>query len=683
MTRPLTHWLSSLLVGSMLVATPACAGRRPPKPALVEDALAWAEKDRAKAIKLLEGSVDSGDVGEDDLPWIMLHLGEQHRLAGDTAAATEWFTRVLRDTTKNKALDGARLGLAVMATDDPTAKGQLVDIKDKWVPATINADRYMLLALDAIERGDSGDVRDYTKDAITWAEEDPAVKERIARTLRAATAAQQPDGPDNPVDPVDPDVEPPKDELSTLDQARLAYQLGRAAEANKLIDAAAKDPANAQAITYLRQMIEAGTKPNPNKIVAILPLEGTYTAAGNQVKEALKFGYERGAGRARLEFVDSGSTPETAVAALEDAVIQGGAGYVVGPLLTLETDAFVAAAEALGVPTISLSQALTDTTEAPDAPARDWTIGGMVTAEHEVAALVDYTMGEKEMKSFAIFAPDTSYGHRGAEAFRAQVEERGGAITIETFYDSKSTDLIPFAKELGRKDYEERWREIRDLRKAAEEKGRDPGKVVLPPKIDFDALFIPDSYKRVPLACAALAFEEFPMGEFVPVKDGPVIPLLGLSAWNNDDLVGSGGEYTRNSFFTDSYAEFGTTSIRWADDYRAELGRSPISREAVTSDVGRLLAEATMADDARTWFDLRDNLFAIDMGDTATGGGSIDPKTAAVRRDIRILSIDREKVLQVHPEPVIIVEPVCEPDAEGNLPEGCENDETDGTTVPG
>ncbi len=647
----------------LTLADAACAGRRPPQPAIVEDALAYAESDRTKAIRLLEDAIQTGDTGEDDLPWVMLHTAEQHRLAGNTDDARTWFTKVLSDTSKNKALDGARLGLALLDSADSGSKKKLTDISDKFVPATINADRYLLLALGAVEVNDASAVRDYTKRAMQFAKEDPAVEARIESTLRAArggTVDAPPD--DKPTDPPPADTAEP---LSVLDQARLAWQQGREQEARVLVGKASEDEALAGGAAALLQMIDSGHGINANSIGLLLPLEGKYAAAGKQVQASFELGYAAAGSKRRLLFVDSGSTAETAVAALEKMVLEDGVIAVVGPLLTPETDAVVTRAEELGVPLISLSQALAHDAE------RDWTLQAMVTADAQVEALVEFTMAEKEMKSFAIFAPDNGYGHRSAEAFRRSVEKREGTIAAEKFYDPTSTNLGPFAKELTFKDYEERWREFKDLKEEAEENGGNPDTVVLPPIINFEGLFIPDNARRVPLAAAALAVEEYPMGEFVPIKDAPTVTLLGLSGWNSTDIVGAGGEPTRGSFFVDSFAEYDTASINFADNFRATIGHSPNSLEAVSVDAGQLVAAAAMSD-AKTWFEFRDALLAVDLQQSGTGTSGFDAETLAADRVFRILSIDREKIFQVQPEPVIIVPDPCAALEDGTLPQGCE-----------
>ena len=43
------------------------------------------------------------------------------------------------------------------------------------------------------------------------------------------------------------------------------------------------------------------------------------------------------------------------------------------------------------------------------------------------------------------------------------------------------------------------------------------------------------------MVASALAFEEFPVGKFRPKRDMTPVTLLGLNAWNNEELARRGG----------------------------------------------------------------------------------------------------------------------------------------------
>jgi ABC-type branched-subunit amino acid transport system substrate-binding protein len=264
-------------------------------------------------------------------------------------------------------------------------------------------------------------------------------------------------------------------------------------------------------------------------------------------------------------------------------------------------------------------------------------------------------MNQQQMKRFAIFAPTTPYGEHATALFEDAVTERGGEVTVSETYDPTATDLLPFARALGRKDYENRKRELYDLRKEAEEKGGNPDRVVLPPQLDFQALFLPDNAVRVPLACAALAYEEFPMGDFRPTKDSPYIPLLGLSGWNNANLVTQGGPYARTGLFPDVWnvpvlsAEDTSWSLdavgqAFVEAYRADTGRTPTPLEAIVSDTGRLVAAAARSDaDSREAF--RDAFFTLDVPDTVTGMTQVNPETHRTNPSIEIYTLTKDQIM--------------------------------------
>ncbi|MBW2253086.1 MAG: penicillin-binding protein activator [Deltaproteobacteria bacterium] len=635
--------LLALVLAGLLLGPPALGARR--NPDIVEDALAFALTDRNKSALLLEDALEHEEgYRKSDTQLVMLHAGEQRRLLGQLDRSHEWFTRVLASGGRSAEEAAARLGLALVDAADGVegpVLSVLREVRDRDALPTMNADRYLILAVRAAGQNDAPAVRTYSRAALDWAHDDPKVQERIRTHLRALTE-------ERPEELPQPSLEP--DELlapmSDLDRAEIALVAGRHDRVRKL---AAKvlegDPSEAEAMVarYLVRRIDAAPVV-PTKIAVLLPLSERYEAAGHQVQRALEYGFLNGDGRGRLQFVDSGSTPETAVAALERVALEEGVIAVAGPLLSDEVEAVAAAADAMRVPLISLSQGLEPT------EAQTWVFQAMVTPMDQVKELVAYTMDHRGMKTFAVFAPDNNYGHTATEAFRAVVEERGGQITVVEFYDPAATDLIPFAEKLGRKDYETRWREFRDLKKEAEERGGNPDRVVLPPIIDFEALFLPDNASRVPIAAAALAYEEFPLGEFRTTRDGDTLPMLGLSGWNNPALLAQGGPYVRGALFTDAFWPDDAHALAFAEAYKAAFGRAPSAMEAITVDAGRLLAAATRAR-PQTRVAFRDALSGLDEESMHTGATGFDPERRSARRRIRILTVAEGEVVALDPKP--------------------------------
>ncbi len=637
MKRPITA-----LALSLLLATAAHAGRYVTRD-IVEDALAFATTDRTKAIALLEDALAhrQGYKPKEEVR-VMLNAGEQRRLMGDFKESRAWFTRVLSATSRGFEAESARLGLALVDAADgltPQVLDTLQAVKERDALATQNADRYLILTMRAARQNDAPGARAWSELALRYADEDPAVGERVRAHLEALVdedsraLVYRPTSP-TPEETLTSSVE------SDLVKAERALEAGNPERASRLAEKVRDDPeadeGDRRAATYLLRRLD-GARVQPGKIGVILPLSERFEAAGRQVQRAFEFGYAKAGGRAQLVYADSGSTAETAVAALEKLVLEDGVIAVVGPLLTEEALPVAEAAEALRVPLVGLSQGLDATAE------RAWVYQAMVTPADQVQALVAFAMGERGMKSFAIFAPDSNYGRAAAEAFQAEVELRKGKIAIVEYYDAAATDLIPFAKKLGRKDYSARSAEFQRLKREAADKGGNPDSVVLPPTLDFDALFVPDNASRIPIAAAALAYEEFPLGQFRTSRDGATLPMLGLSGWNNPALVSQGGPYVQGAIFTDSFVVDDTASQAFSSAYEAEVGKAPTPLEAVTADAGRLLA-ATLKTRPETRAAFREALAGLQVEGAITGATGFGPDHEA-RRRIRVLAIEGDSIL--------------------------------------
>lgn len=635
-----------LLSLCLLLAGPAVAAPSAAYPDLVEDALAYTLTDRTKASRLLEDALEHGEgFKEKERTAVLLHAGEQRRLLGDYEEARKWFEQVQTLGSKPWELQSARLGLALVAAVDgftPEVVAVLDSTRDKDVLATQSADRYLILTVRAARSGDSASVRTYSELALTYGQEDPKVEERVRAHLEAlvdedsnALVYQPPRPASQPEEVLGP--------MSDIDKAEKAAEAGNEERARTIAERILADdaatPEDRAAAEYLIARLDGATV-RAGKIGVLLPLSDKYLAAGKQAQTAFEFGYQSAQGRASLIFVDSGSTPETAVKALERLVLEEGVIAVAGPLLTDEADAVAQAAEALRVPLVCLSQGLV--------PADDsrWVFQAAVTPQRQIEALVDFAMDERGMDAFAIFAPDTNYGHTAAVAFQDEVEGRKGQVTIVEFYDATANDLIPFAKALGRKDYEGRRDEFYRLRREAEAKGGNPDRVVLPPILDFDALFVPDTASRIPIAAAALAYEEFPLGDFQTTRGGVTVPLLGLSAWNSPALVTGGGPYVRGAVFTDAFWPDDAAGMDFVAAWGSTGAKAPTALEAVMADAGRLVAQATRAGaDTRPAF--RQALLDARVEGSATGAESFDPDDREARRNVRLLTITADAILPV------------------------------------
>ncbi|MBW2693151.1 MAG: penicillin-binding protein activator, partial [Deltaproteobacteria bacterium] len=255
-------------------------------------------------------------------------------------------------------------------------------------------------------------------------------------------------------------------------------------------------------------------------IGVVLPLSGNFADFG---EEALR-GILLAAGtfdaqlpieerpRVRIEIRDSEGSPAVAAAAVRELSQEKGITAIIGPLLSKECEAAAVTAENQRVPLLAL------TSREQVASGRSYVFRVRTTPSDEAQTLADYAMRELGAQRFAILYPRDAYGGGLSGLFWDAVEERGGRVVALAAYDAGAVDfgssirrlvgyelLTPEEKEL----IEEREKLTRSaLRLPPEEAALvreearsmlGPDDDPLPPIVDFDAIFIPESHEKVVL----------------------------------------------------------------------------------------------------------------------------------------------------------------------------------------
>ncbi|MFZ5478487.1 MAG: penicillin-binding protein activator [Myxococcota bacterium] len=619
------RWLALLLA----LLCVAAGGERLPE--AVRKALEM--NSRKAAVALLEKEAPGAPPAE--APWILLYAGELRRLLGDGPEARRHFEAVAADYPASPAKDAAVLGMALVDAGgrpggNPLATMELVG--DKGVPATMNVDRYLLLARVRQDEGaPAADVRALLDKAAGFAGDD---KDLARRVEKASAAAPGEAGGGAPVGPPD---------LVALEKIRAALAAQRWDDVPGLADdfmaRFAGSPFERE-IAYARKRAQSRVPPDTAKVAVLLPLTGSFAIPGGNLKTAIELGNRHAGGRLELVFHDTAGKPETCIATLEKAVIEGGAGVVLGPLLKEEALQCAPAAQALRVPMLTF-------TSSPEVlAAGDLVFRAFPSVEQQVDVLLREAYDVRGLDRYAILHPSTPAGENAARVFEQAVVARGGAIARKIAYDPAATDFRSVAKTLGQKDYKARASEFARLKKEAEKNKQDPDKVTLPPIIDYDAIFVPDAYQRVALVASALAFEEFPIGKFRPRRDDTPMPLLGLNAWNNDDLARRGGTYVQDCIFVDAFdpRADGAATVGFVSAWKERAQSDPSVLEAVGYDTVRLVALAV----EKSPRDAAAGLHAVTL-DGAVAGTRGFGDDGELERDWRLLTVTKDGIGPLQP----------------------------------
>jgi ABC-type branched-subunit amino acid transport system substrate-binding protein len=391
-------------------------------------------------------------------------------------------------------------------------------------------------------------------------------------------------------------------------------------------------------------------------IGVVLPLSGNFAAFG---EEALR-GILLAAGtfdaqlpidqRARVQIIvrDSEGSPGLAAAAVRELAREDGISAIIGPLLSKESEAAAIAAEIQRIPLIAL------TARQEVASGRSYVFRVRTMPSDETQALVDYAMRELGARRFAILYPRDAYGRGVSGLFWDAVEQRGGRVVALAAYDPEAVDFGAAIRRLV--GYElltgeeklliiEREKLIRSARRLPPEEAvvvreearamLGPNDELLPPIVDFDAIFIPESHEKVALIAPQLAFHE-----------ATGATLLGTDAWNHPDLVSIARKHVEGAYFTASF--YGDSSVGYvrdfSDQYMETFGAPADDFSASAYDAAKLLL-VQLARGANSRRDVRDRLLEVRGFPGVSGVLSMRADGNARKRPF-LLSVRRGQIVE-------------------------------------
>ncbi|HCP46265.1 MAG TPA: hypothetical protein DIU15_09495 [Deltaproteobacteria bacterium] len=462
----------------------------------------------------------------------------------------------------------------------------------------------------------------------------------------------------------------------------------------------------------------------PDVVGVLLPLSGRYAAPGELALRGISLAkasaLARGWSDVELVPIDTAGDPEQATAGLRTLVEQHKVIAVLGPMLSSEGEAILSTADELGVPVLMMVQrpGLAQDTEC--------VFNTWVTAEEQVDALVEHAVDRLGVTRFAIAYPAKAGSARLVERFWSRLESAGGLVAAIESYAPDATDfretarrlkgshylalppgeadlVLPFLEgrtkpqldstpprlrtvtrsvaqpDVAAQDAAETLDKVADVSADAEGDSAPPKPTVwispstkepisdeeLVPGVDFQAVFVPDNYKRVSMLAPGLLFEEINLGGHLKEKDYPKVVLMGGAALNHPDLVARAGKYTEGTvivdgFFLDSPSE-SVQAFKAA--YTEAYGVDPSILEANSYDTALLVFQLLANEDIRSRRELRQRLRLTTPIESVTGarGLGIDGE---MRHEMLTLTVEKGAIVQTWPPPApVILEPTEAEDA--------------------
>jgi ABC-type branched-subunit amino acid transport system substrate-binding protein len=602
-----------------------------------------------------------------------VQLGDLAKAEGDVEGAMLAWFKAIR-VSRGSAADRARLRVAKVEWE----RGQLDEAR-----AALGKLRYSRLERE--ERREA-----YSLQAQVAP--DPVARVRWLAFERSETPADE-------LESLDAEIDSTLESLDTPNLARIARQLGgkppaarvwmiraeRALDAGRVDDARAAleraqdrplDPRYAERLAGVAQRLDLRTAapvdiaelPTFGELVGrvgpetrgargtlgvVLPLSGSFARFGEEslhgiLLAARIFGGPDDEGGLRIVVRDSAGDPARAEAAVRELASDGDVTAIVGPLLSAESEAAARVAEEYEIPLLAL------TAREEIAQSRAFVFRLRTRPIEEAQVLVERARAAGAER-FAILYRNDNYGRGLRALFWDAVEARGGRVVAVSGFDPQAKDFAgPIRRLVGytlltsqeksainrREGMLSRARrlpaaEARALRARA--RGlTGPDGTPLPPIVDFDALFIAESYENVVLIAPQLAFHEV---------NGP--RLLGPDGWYHDDLVRVGREHVEGSMFVAHYFPGSDTPYvkDFADRYETTYGHESNVFGAQAYDAANLVF-VQLARGSETRQAVRDGVLATAGYPGVSGVLSMRPDGNAQKRPF-VLGVEKGRVIQL------------------------------------
>jgi ABC-type branched-subunit amino acid transport system substrate-binding protein len=315
----------------------------------------------------------------------------------------------------------------------------------------------------------------------------------------------------------------------------------------------------------------------------------------------------------------------------------------------------------------------------------DYVFRDFLTLSLQVKAIVNYAVGDLKLHKFAVLYPEERYGVSFMNRFWDELISHGAEVVGIESYGTEQTDFSDAIKKLvglyhprPEKPPEEQiedegvwerflepeeetgWVDTQDTPEAPddtffdqdERPQEDQGaleeddheewsgeKEEPKPIIDFEAVFIPDSFEKVGLIAPQLLFHD--------VAD---VLLLGTNLWHSEKLIEMARAYVQGAIVPDGFF-VNSPSPRVQDfvnSYLEVFGSLPSFLEAQAYDAAWILFEAANKPGVRSRRTLKEAIMEVKDFPGVTGVTSFD-ETGDADKDLYLLRIEGGRFVQIKP----------------------------------
>ncbi len=320
------------------------------------------------------------------------------------------------------------------------------------------------------------------------------------------------------------------------------------------------------------------------KVGLLFPVDSTEKAWGKAIYEGMQLALKKAGSQLQFVVQNPGPTVESAKVAFDKLVKDQKVMLVVGPLTGDQAQAVAKRAESQGVPFVSTSPRTSTNWGAT-------TLNFSFDFKKQSEGLVKFAAEFLNASRYAMIFPRDDFGKGFAESFSDSVLHRNAKFTaIESFKPGQSDFRKNVENMVGLGNMmAARWGERDALQKEYQAKINRPLKdkekrdLSVPPIIDFDVLFIPDSFKVIGQIAPLLAYFDI---------EG--ITLMGPSTWNSTQVLQRAGQFLENAVFVDFFSKSSPNDVvrEFMRSYDNEYGKAPGALSALGYDLAFSLDRA-------------------------------------------------------------------------------------------
>ncbi|MCO5112750.1 MAG: penicillin-binding protein activator [Bdellovibrionaceae bacterium] len=336
--------------------------------------------------------------------------------------------------------------------------------------------------------------------------------------------------------------------LAYVELGKSYFYEGNITQAYQLFDKALtllkpNDPARLQ-IQDLKRYSAVYTDIKRNTIAVLVPLTGSRKAIGENVLRGLQTSVGGMGSDIKLIIKDTEASSTKAQALAQQAIFEDRVMGVIGGVTAADAEAIVEVTSKFGVPFLAL------TPKAGLVENHDYTFQNAFTLKTAARKSAEMVLKEGKYHRIAVLKSADNFGETYAEAFIQVLTDNGKEVQHVESYDLNDRGSLNQAIRKLIQVYSAEGREAEYKQKLEAWKAQNPRArrlnppsvdELLPPVIDFDALFIADSAKNGALVAATLAY-----------FDVEEIPLIGTHLWNSPELVRRAPQQVEGSVFIDS-----------------------------------------------------------------------------------------------------------------------------------